>query len=96
MRLYPLYHALELWDWFSLVGQTEHLTEIPNDIAQLTRWTPTRTPVACRDRQTDTTPLLHFDDRSRNADTTWARYPFRRRGILSAPSLLVIPSRRRE
>ena len=35
--LYRLYHALELWIWYSLVGQTEHLTNIASDIVQLTR-----------------------------------------------------------
>jgi len=37
MRVYRLYHALELWDWFSLVGQREHLSGIADDIVQLTR-----------------------------------------------------------
>lgn len=35
--LYRLYHALELWDWFASIGTTEHLADIAEDIARLSR-----------------------------------------------------------
>lgn len=37
LHLYRLYHALELWDWFTLVGKTRHLPAIASDIVRLTR-----------------------------------------------------------
>lgn len=35
LRLYQLYHALELWDWFASIGQTQHLDGIAADLAAL-------------------------------------------------------------
>jgi hygromycin-B 7''-O-kinase len=32
---YRLYHALELWDWFKLIGVTDPLDSIANDIAEI-------------------------------------------------------------
>lgn len=37
MRLYRRYHALELWDWFGLIGQHQHLAGIAEDMARLAR-----------------------------------------------------------
>jgi hygromycin-B 7''-O-kinase len=36
-RLYRLYHALELWDWFASNGERERLGAIADDIAALSR-----------------------------------------------------------
>lgn len=36
LRLYRLYHALELWDWFAKIGQPQHLPGITTDIEELT------------------------------------------------------------
>ncbi|MDX3001491.1 aminoglycoside phosphotransferase family protein [Kribbella solani] len=33
--LYRLYHSLELWDWFSSIGETTHLDSIAKDMADL-------------------------------------------------------------
>jgi hygromycin-B 7''-O-kinase len=35
VELYRLYHALELWDWFALIGNTDPLPGIAEDIRQL-------------------------------------------------------------
>ena len=35
--LYRLYHWLELWDWFKMVGTTEPLDSIADDMAAVTR-----------------------------------------------------------
>lgn len=35
LRLYKLYHALELWDWFAAIGETRHLDGIAADMAEL-------------------------------------------------------------
>jgi hygromycin-B 7''-O-kinase len=35
LRLYIVYHALELWDWFASIGQSQHLDGIAADIAAL-------------------------------------------------------------
>jgi aminoglycoside phosphotransferase (APT) family kinase protein len=35
LRLYKVYHALELWDWFASTGQPQHLDRIAADIAAL-------------------------------------------------------------
>jgi hygromycin-B 7''-O-kinase len=32
LSLYRLYHSLELWDWFAMIGNTEPLTSIAEDI----------------------------------------------------------------
>ncbi|MEV6288765.1 hypothetical protein [Kribbella sp. NPDC051770] len=32
---YRLYHALELWDWFALIGVTDPLESIATDITGL-------------------------------------------------------------
>ncbi len=32
VRLYTLYHALELWDWFAAVGNTRPLSQLTDDI----------------------------------------------------------------
>ncbi|WP_433658161.1 phosphotransferase family protein [Nocardia sp. CA-128927] len=34
-KLYRLYHALELWDWFASIGETAPLSGIADDIRQL-------------------------------------------------------------
>ncbi len=36
LRLYRLYHALELWDWFASIGDTSPLPGIADDIRTLT------------------------------------------------------------
>ncbi|GAA1569542.1 hypothetical protein GCM10009804_27480 [Kribbella hippodromi] len=33
--LYRLYHSLELWDWFSSIGETTHLDSIAKDMSDL-------------------------------------------------------------
>jgi hygromycin-B 7''-O-kinase len=35
LRLYKIYHALELWDWFASIGETQHLDGIAADLAEL-------------------------------------------------------------
>ncbi|MBB5889295.1 aminoglycoside phosphotransferase family protein [Kutzneria kofuensis] len=35
MRLYKIYHALELWDWFAASGETEYLDGIATEMADL-------------------------------------------------------------
>jgi hygromycin-B 7''-O-kinase len=35
LRLYTVYHALELWDWFAATGQPQHLDSIAADMASL-------------------------------------------------------------
>ncbi|NIK55253.1 aminoglycoside phosphotransferase family protein [Kribbella shirazensis] len=35
IALYRLYHALELWDWFSSIGEATHLDSIARDMAGL-------------------------------------------------------------
>ena len=35
LRLYTVYHALELWDWFASTGQPQHLDSIAADMAAL-------------------------------------------------------------
>jgi aminoglycoside phosphotransferase (APT) family kinase protein len=37
VRLYSLYHAIELWDWFASNGRTEALASIAEDIRALSR-----------------------------------------------------------
>lgn len=37
LRLYQLYHALELWDWFAATGQTRYLDGLAADLADLAR-----------------------------------------------------------
>lgn len=37
MRLYQLYHALELWDWFAAIGEHQHLDGIAADMTDLVR-----------------------------------------------------------
>lgn len=36
LRLYRLYHALELWDWFAKIGQPQHLPGILADLEEFT------------------------------------------------------------
>jgi fructosamine-3-kinase len=36
VRLYRLYHALELWDWFASIGNVSPLPSITEDIRALT------------------------------------------------------------
>ncbi|MFC8797780.1 phosphotransferase family protein [Promicromonospora sp. NPDC057138] len=36
IEIYRLYHALELWDWFASIGQTEPLPGIADDIRRMT------------------------------------------------------------
>jgi aminoglycoside phosphotransferase (APT) family kinase protein len=36
IEIYRLYHALELWDWFALIGETEPLPGIADDIRRMT------------------------------------------------------------
>lgn len=36
IEIYRLYHALELWDWFAFIGQTEPLPGIADDIRRMT------------------------------------------------------------
>jgi hygromycin-B 7''-O-kinase len=35
LRLYKIYHALELWDWFAATGQSQYLAGIAADMADL-------------------------------------------------------------
>jgi Ser/Thr protein kinase RdoA (MazF antagonist) len=35
IELYRLYHSLELWDWFSSIGEPTHLDSIARDMARL-------------------------------------------------------------
>lgn len=35
IELYRLYHSLELWDWFSSIGEATHLDSIARDMARL-------------------------------------------------------------
>ncbi|MFC0436052.1 aminoglycoside phosphotransferase family protein [Kutzneria buriramensis] len=35
LRLYTIYHALELWDWFASIGETRHLDGIAADLVEL-------------------------------------------------------------
>ena len=37
MRLYALYHALELWDWFAALGNEAPLPRIAADLKRLAR-----------------------------------------------------------
>jgi aminoglycoside phosphotransferase (APT) family kinase protein len=37
IRLYRLYHAIELWDWFAACGNEEPLASIAEDIRSLSR-----------------------------------------------------------
>ncbi len=37
MELYRLYHALELWVWFSLIGHHEHLPGLTDDLIRFAR-----------------------------------------------------------
>jgi aminoglycoside phosphotransferase (APT) family kinase protein len=36
LALYRLYHALELWDWFASIGQTQPLPALADDMRRLT------------------------------------------------------------
>jgi aminoglycoside phosphotransferase (APT) family kinase protein len=40
MRLYRLYHAIELWDWFAACGNEEPLASITEDIRALSHSSP--------------------------------------------------------
>ena len=35
IRLYRVYHSLELWDWFASIGETTHLDSIAAELAEL-------------------------------------------------------------
>jgi hypothetical protein len=37
LAIYLLYHALELWDWFASIGQTEPLRGLADDMGELIR-----------------------------------------------------------
>jgi hygromycin-B 7''-O-kinase len=36
LRLYRIYHALELWDWFAHIGEPHHLPGIAADLEAMT------------------------------------------------------------
>ena len=36
LAIYRLYHALELWDWFASIGQTQPLDSLTHDMRELT------------------------------------------------------------
>ena len=36
IEIYRIYHALELWDWFASIGQTDPLPGIADDIRRMT------------------------------------------------------------